>query len=923
MIFNQLRSILSGTLRRQLIWGVVGVHALMMSLFVWDLTMRQQEMLQDQQASLATGLAESMATSTALSVVSRDLAGLQEVVEAQQRLDELSYAMILNQQGQVLAHTDRQYLGKYVLDLPVQAALQVHRYSPTQVDVVNPVMVAGRHAGWVRVGFGKSATHVQLERIVRDGVLYALVAIVIGGMLAALMAARLTRRLNRIQSVANAVQSGQSDKRVQMEGGDEAAQLGKQFDAMLEVLAEREHEIFASREKLELTQYAIDHIQEGVFWIDKTGILVNVNEHACTSLGYTGDELVGMHIGDIDSEFDSASWMQSFARKKTESHHVMETRHRHKNGTIFPVEIFSSYVCYGNQEYTFAISRDITARKQEEEILLKSYREIEDLYHNAPCGYHSLDNAGVFLKINDTELSWLGYTREEIVGRKRFADLLTPSSIKFFNQKFPAFMQRGWVNDLEFELVRKDGTVMPVLLSATAVRDDAGNYLMSRTTIFDIAERKQAEFALENLNRFYSLLTHVNEAIVRATNQNQLFKDICRIAVEDGRFVMAWVGMMDNDLHEINPLSYWGHEAGYLEYLRKVGILSYSGPTAQTLQTGVCRLSQDIAGDAAMSPWRQEALKRGYRSSAAFPLYLGSKVVGAINLYAADAHYFDDAIVCLLDDLARDISFALGALDQQGRRAHAEAQLQQLNRELEQRVADRTRELENTNKELESFSYSVSHDLRAPLRSIDGFSQLLLKRYSEHLDATGKDYLERVRRASQHMGQLIDDLLQLSKVTRGSLKREQIDLGKIAEKVADDLKNTNPGRVVRFVLQQNLSIFADGGLMHIVMENLLGNAYKYTAKKPAAEIEFGMHNTNGENVFFVRDNGDGFNMEYAHKLFGAFQRLHGASEFEGTGIGLATVQRIIHRHHGNVWAEAKEGKGATFYFTAPQRKREN
>jgi light-regulated signal transduction histidine kinase (bacteriophytochrome) len=298
-------------------------------------------------------------------------------------------------------------------------------------------------------------------------------------------------------------------------------------------------------------------------------------------------------------------------------------------------------------------------------------------------------------------------------------------------------------------------------------------------------------------------------------------------------------------------------------------------------------------------------------------------VVGAISLYAAQVHYFNPDIINLLDDLARDISFALGVFDQQGRRAHAEAQLQQLNRELEQRVADRTRELENTNKELESFSYSVSHDLRAPLRSIDGFSQLLLKRYSEHLDATGKDYLERVRRASQYMGQLIDDLLQLSKVTRGELKREQIDLGKIAKKVADDLQQTNPERAVRFVLQQDLTIFADGGLMGIVMENLLGNAYKYTGKKPAAEIEFGMRGTNGESVFFVRDNGDGFNMEYAHKLFGAFQRLHGASEFEGTGIGLATVQRIIHRHHGNVWAEAKEGEGATFYFTAPQRKREN
>jgi light-regulated signal transduction histidine kinase (bacteriophytochrome) len=247
-----------------------------------------------------------------------------------------------------------------------------------------------------------------------------------------------------------------------------------------------------------------------------------------------------------------------------------------------------------------------------------------------------------------------------------------------------------------------------------------------------------------------------------------------------------------------------------------------------------------------------------------------------------------------------------------------EAELRQLNIELEHRVAERTRQLETANEELESFNYSVAHDLRSPLRSIDGFSRVLSNKYHDQLDATGQDWLERICRASQHMGHLIDDILKLSQVTRSPLKREPIDLSKIAENVADSLGRTNPERQVRFILQQGLSVQADHGLLHVVMDNLLSNAFKFTGKKADAEIEFGVRDIDGKRAFFVRDNGDGFNMEYAHKLFGAFQRLHTANEFEGTGIGLATVQRVIYRHNGKVWAEAIEGLGATFYFTLPQ-----
>ncbi|HJV49904.1 MAG TPA: MASE3 domain-containing protein [Noviherbaspirillum sp.] len=250
-----------------------------------------------------------------------------------------------------------------------------------------------------------------------------------------------------------------------------------------------------------------------------------------------------------------------------------------------------------------------------------------------------------------------------------------------------------------------------------------------------------------------------------------------------------------------------------------------------------------------------------------------------------------------------------------GERLRAEDALRQLNLSLEQRVAQRTRQLEQANRELEAFSYSVSHDLRAPLRAIDGFSQILGRNYEALLDAKGKDYLDRVRRASQRMGELIDDILYLSHVSRQETVRSTVDVTQLAQDIARDLRQGDPERAVEFVIAPGMQIDADPKLIRIALENLIGNAWKFTGRQPAARIEVGLVSDAGVPALFVRDNGAGFGMEYAHKLFNAFQRLHAASEFDGTGIGLATVQRIAHKHGGRTWAEGKEGEGATFYFS--------
>jgi len=488
-----------------------------------------------------------------------------------------------------------------------------------------------------------------------------------------------------------------------------------------------------------------------------------------------------------------------------------------------------------------ALDREIGERRRAEAQLARNAEEIRDLFDNAPCGYHSLGPDGTFLRINETELRWLGYLREQVVGRKRIQDVLTPESVGAFEANFPRFKQEGEIHDLELQMVRSDGSVFPVLVSATAVKSEGGGFVMGRVTVFDASERKRLEAERDRLF--------------------DLSQDLICIAGFDGVF------------KRVNPA--WERVLGYTaEELTSVPFVEFLHPDDREPTLAEFE-EQRQAGKVVLCFENRYRCKDG---SWRWLQWSSRPDAESGRIYA----------------IARDVT-AQKQVQDESRRAREAA--------------------EAASAELEAFSYSVSHDLRSPLRGIDGFSQALLEDYGGALDDQGKDYLRRIRAAAQRMAQLIDDLLRLARISRAELNPEPVDLSALAQSVAEEMREREPARAASFRIADGIETEGDPRLLRVAVENLVGNAWKFTRKKAATRIEFGTLQHNGQPIYFVRDNGAGFDMAYAGKLFGAFQRLHHTKDFEGSGIGLATVSRIVQRHGGRIWAEAALEQGATFYFT--------
>ena len=436
----------------------------------------------------------------------------------------------------------------------------------------------------------------------------------------------------------------------------------------------------------------------------------------------------------------------------------------------------------------------------------------------------------------------------------------------------------------------------------------------------EINERKKAEVELIKMNRLYTVISLINQMIVHNQVRETIFTEACNIVIEHGKFHMAWIGLLDEKKEAIIPVTWAGAELGYLTSIKKIitrNTVEGKGPTGTAIREGKYYYCNDIAYDPLMEIWRKEALKRNYKSSISIPIRVFSTVIGAFTLYVSEPNFFNQTEIDLLLQVTSDISFALEVTETEKKRVAAEKAIKKMNADLEQSVIHRTQQLENANKELEAFTYSVSHDLRAPLRNINGWGQVLMDEYKTKLGENGVRYLERVISETLRMNNLIDDLLKLSRVTFAEKKKEPVELSAIAQHIAHRLQDRPIKHKLEFIIHPDIVAIGDPRLLEIALTNLIENSYKFTGKLPHAIIEIGMTVMEGKDVYWVKDNGVGFDMENAKNLFGVFQRMHNQSEFPGTGIGLATVQRIIHRHNGVIWVDSKINQGTTFFFTIP------
>lgn len=456
-----------------------------------------------------------------------------------------------------------------------------------------------------------------------------------------------------------------------------------------------------------------------------------------------------------------------------------------------------------------------------------------------------------------------GHRPEDLAGRA-FTDFIHPDDLEELRTSFVRVLG-GKREPVEFRVFAADGSVRWVRSSSRRVVE--GDRIVGVTgSLTDVSERKHAELALRESEAKYRRLVELSPDGIGIHRDGKIeFLNDAAVKLVGARDAAQVIGSAVMDL--VHPED----RAGVAERVRSM------------IEDGV---------PVTRSEWRLLRLDGATRDVEAvgMPLtYEGSPGIQVV---------------------VRDIT----------ERRRAADEIRRLNEALEQRVQERTAELTAANRELEAFGYSVSHDLRGPLRTIEGFSRLLLEECGQVLNESGREYIERVQASSRRMAQLIQDLLNLSRITRNTIERRRIDLSILAEAVTADLRGSQPEREVEIVVAPAAVADGDPSMLRIVVENLLGNAWKYTGKNARAHIEFGVRDHGGERVFFVSDDGAGFDMEYVGKLFQPFQRLHRVTEFEGTGIGLAIVERIVARHGGRVWAESGVGQGATFYFTlAPGR----
>ena len=605
-----------------------------------------------------------------------------------------------------------------------------------------------------------------------------------------------------------------------------------------------------------------------VVWIlDLSGQFTYVSQSVFRLRGFTPEEVIKTSMREAmtpDSlqsvETDLPRRLRAFANgDKSERVRTVEIDQLHKNGSIVPTEVVTNLITNDQGQVTqiLGVSRDISERKQVEAALRESEERYRILFEDAIEGIVQSTPQGKYINVNQSYVRIFGYDSPE-----EMVDQVTNVGVQIYAHPEDRARLLGLlassdrVENFEAEGICKDGRFIWCSFNVNAIRNTNGELIRLDSRLVDITQRKLAEISLqqktEELDRFFNIAL-----------------DLLCIADTDGYFRHlneAWETTLGYPLAELegNLFLNYVHPDDIQSTLDSIAELSEQKPVINFVNRYRCK-----DGTFRWIEWRTAPFGK--------------------QIYAA----------------ARDIT----------ERKLADAKILEAQAELETRVKERTAELEAANHELEAFSYSISHDLRTPLRSLDGFSGILLADYQDKLDEPAQNYLMRIRKASRHMWQLTEDLLALSHITRMPFAPQQVDLSTLAREVAAEFESLDPQRKVNIEIAPNMVACGDPNLLKIVYENLLNNAFKFTGQIEEAHIQVGVMEQAGETVYFVRDNGSGFDMAYAGKLFAPFERLHNRGEFPGTGIGLATVKRIITRHGGRIWPDAELNRGATFYFT--------